>query len=159
PEKFKKLVNQFHGGKGPYFIPEYYTGRYDHWGEKFIRKPIDVGIPPLKRLLDAGVSVCLYMFHGGTSFGFMNGANYHYPKDNPIFQPDITSYDMDAPLDEAGVPTPKYDALRELFKNYLPEGEKLPPVPKSPEFISINNIQLTKEAALFNNLPHPVKSR
>lgn len=38
------------------------------------------------------------------------GANY-FGK----YQPDITSYDYDAPLSEAGDPTPKYNAIRELL--------------------------------------------
>ena len=34
---------------------------------------------------------------------------------NGTYQPDITSYDYDAPLDEAGDPTPKYFAIRDLL--------------------------------------------
>lgn len=36
------------------------------------------------------------------------------------FEPDVTSYDFDAPMDEAGDPTPKYMILRDAIKDYLP---------------------------------------
>lgn len=150
PQDLKKLVNDFHGGKGPYFIPELYPGWLDHWGEKFQKVPVNSFIDDVKDLLDAGVSINFYMWHGGTNFAFMNGANYN--GDHPI-QPDITSYDYDAPLSEAGVPTEKYKALRELILNYLPKDADVPPIPDAPHFISIPDIQLTQEAALFKNLP------
>lgn len=155
PEKLKKLVNEFHGGKGPYFVPELYPGWLDHWGHKFQRVPASRVVKETKGLLDAGVSVNFYMWHGGTNFAFMNGANFD---DKEPIQPDITSYDYDAPLSEAGVPTEKYRALRELIMQYLPEQERLriPPVPAAPEFIRIPDIKLTKAAALFDNLPEPV---
>lgn len=155
PVKLKELVNKFHGGKGPYFVPEFYPGWLDHWGEEFQRVPTDSVVKDVKRLLDAGVSVNLYMWHGGTNFGFTAGANY--TKERPI-QPDLTSYDYDAPLSEAGVPTDKYMALRKLILNYLPEGTEVPDVPAPPKFISIDDIQLTKAATLFDNLPQPVEN-
>lgn len=82
---------------GPYFVPEFYPGWLDHWGEPHAQ----VGIPGLVRetewKLTNNVSFCYYMVHGGTSFGFMAGAN-----DGGRFQPQPTSYDYDAPMDEAG---------------------------------------------------------
>ena len=45
--------------------------------------------------MNANANVNFYMFHGGTNFGFSNGA------DPPFFvQP--TSYDYDAPITDAG---------------------------------------------------------
>lgn len=155
PDDFKKLVDKYHGGKGPYFVPEFYPGWLDHWGEKFQTVSTKSVVHRVKRLLDAGISINLYMWHGGTNFGFMNGANYN--KEHPI-QPDITSYDYDAPLSEAGVPTEKYMALRKLILNYLPEGTKVPEVPASPKFIHISDIRLSEAAALFDNLPKPVEN-
>ena len=61
------------------------------------------------------------MVYGGTSFGFMNGANY-----DGHFQPQPTSYDYDAPMDEMGRPTEKYFALREVLAQHLAPGERLP---------------------------------
>ena len=53
------------------------------------------------------------MFHGGTNFGLTNGAN-----DKGTYRPIVTSYDYDAPLDEAGNPTAKYWAFREVLARY-----------------------------------------
>lgn len=155
PAKLKKLVNEFHDGKGPYFVPELYPGWLDHWGHPFVKVATGNVVKETKRLLDAGVSINFYMWHGGTNFGFMNGANYTGKE--PI-QPDITSYDYDAPLSEAGVPTEKYMALRRLIMNYLTADEraKVPPVPDAPKFISIPEISLKQNASLFTNLPKAI---
>lgn len=47
-------------------------------------------------------SLNMYMFIGGTNFGFMNGAN-HYE----TYAPDVTSYDYDALLTECGDVRPR----------------------------------------------------
>src|SRR5699024_11890044 len=65
-------------------------------------------------LMEAKSSVNFYMFHGGTNFGFMNGAN-HYD----IYYPTITSYDYDALLTENGEITEKYKAVKEVLKDYI----------------------------------------
>ena len=65
------------------------------------------------------------MFHGGTNFGFWAGANF-----SDKYQPDVTSYDYDAPLNEMGQPTPKYFAIRDLLARYQPKGTKLPDLPR-----------------------------
>jgi beta-galactosidase len=70
-------------------------------------------------------SVNIYVFHGGTSFGFGSGSNY----DGTNFQPCPTSYDYDAPLNEAGDPTPKYHDLRAVIGKYLPLSQLPVPVP------------------------------
>ena len=44
----------------------------------------------LKSIVDLQGSVNLYMFHGGTNFGFMNGANSQ--AGFPFYLPDVTSY-------------------------------------------------------------------
>lgn len=155
PEKLKKSVDEYHNGKGPYFVPELYPGWLDHWGEKFQTVPTKEVVDNVKRLLDAGVSINFYMWHGGTNFGFMNGANYN--KEHPI-QPDITSYDYDAPLSESGFITDKYLALRKLLEQYQQSGTILPPVPENPKYISIPIIKLDRVALLFDNLPKPVNS-
>ena len=56
------------------------------------------------------------MFHGGTSFGFMNGANW----DHETYEPDVTSYDYDAPVSESGVLTKKYFAFRDVIAKHRP---------------------------------------
>nr|GFD16577.1 beta-galactosidase 17 [Tanacetum cinerariifolium] len=68
------------------------------------------------------------MFHGGTTRGFMNGANFK--GDTSHYEPQVSSYDYDAPLDEAGNATAKFRAFREVITKYRPAGAPaLPPVP------------------------------
>ncbi len=85
------------------------------------------------------------MIHGGTNFGFTSGANYDGQHD---IQPDITSYDYDAPINEAGQATPKYNALRELFKQYVTY--KIPEVPAPFPVINIPSIKLNKAVDIFD---------
>jgi beta-galactosidase len=106
----------------------------------------------LDSLLSAGISVNMYMFHGGTTRAFMNGANYN--KKNP-YEPQISSYDYDAPLDEAGNPTPKFMAFRSVIQKHLPPGETLPVVPPAKPVVQINDIQFTGSTSIFNILPPP----
>jgi len=138
---------------GPWFVPEFYPGWLDHWGEPHAR----VGFAGLVRetewKLTNHVSFCYYMVCGGTSFGFMNGANY-----GGNFQPQPTSYDYDSPIDEAGRPTPKFYALREVLAKHLAPGETLPDVPAPPPVIEIPRITLAASGSLFDLLGPPVKS-
>ena len=87
------------------------------------------------------------MVHGGTNFGFTSGANYTTATN---LQPDLTSYDYDAPISEAGWNTPKYDALRTLMiKNVK---YNVPTVPQRIPVIAIPNIKLNKSADVLNLL-------
>jgi beta-galactosidase len=92
------------------------------------------------------------MFHGGTSFGWMNGANW----DDDSYQPDVTSYDYDSPLDESGRPTAKYDALRKVIIETT--GATPPPVPATPATQAINGIKLDQSVSLWDTLPTPTAS-
>uniref|UniRef100_A0A1B6C0R4 Beta-galactosidase n=1 Tax=Clastoptera arizonana TaxID=38151 RepID=A0A1B6C0R4_9HEMI len=106
---------------GPLVNSEYYTGWLTHWGEPFQTAQTDEVVKTLKDILDLNASVNLFMFAGGTNFGFTSGANYG----TPSYQPQITSYDYGSPLDEAGDPTEKYYAIKKLISEYT----TLPDVP------------------------------
>jgi beta-galactosidase len=93
----------------------------------------------------------LYMFNGGTNFGFTTGANY-----GKSYEPDVTSYDYDAPVNEMGQPTPKYFAMRKAIRDLLPANEKLPDVPKITSSITIPAIHFKKSVSLMDALPEPV---
>ena len=138
---------------GPWFVPEFYPGWLDHWGEPHAK----VGLGGLARetewKLTNNVSFCYYMIYGGTSFGFMNGANY-----GGNFQPQPTSYDYNSPMDEMGRPTDKYFALRDVLAKHLAPGETLPDVPATTPVIEIPQIEFTASASLFDLLGKPVKS-
>jgi beta-galactosidase len=96
---------------GPFMTGEYWAGWFDHWGEHHHTTPVAANASEYEWILQQGYSVSMYMFHGGTSFGFMNGAN----SNGTNYEPDTTSYDYDAPLDESGQPTPKFTAFREAI--------------------------------------------
>ena len=145
--KFRQNVPRMSG--------EYWIGWFDHWGAKHQTVKPEVVAKGVEWMLDNNISFSLYMFHGGTSFGFMNGANYS--KKEP-YQPDTTSYDYDSPLDEAGRPTPKFYAIREVIKKHLAPGETLPDVPASPELIEIPQFDLKETAGILSLLGKPVKS-
>ncbi|MGI4762458.1 MAG: beta-galactosidase, partial [Janthinobacterium lividum] len=115
-ENLKKAVNQYNNNQGPYMVAEFYPGWLDHWGEPFTRISPEQVVKQTETYLKNGVSFNFYMAHGGSNFGFTAGANYN---EEHAIQPDITSYDYDAPISEAGGVTPKYTALRELLKRYV----------------------------------------
>lgn len=143
-KNLKKLVNQYNEGKGPYMVAEYYPGWLDHWGEKFEKVSETSVIKDLEKYLKDTVSFNIYMAHGGTNFGFTSGANYD--KEHQI-QPDITSYDYDAPISEAGWVTPKFTSIRNLMKKYA--AYAIPEVPARIPVIGIPAIKLTKTADLL----------
>ncbi|HEV7924590.1 MAG TPA: beta-galactosidase [Verrucomicrobiae bacterium] len=138
---------------GPWFVPEFYPGWLDHWGEAHAHTGIGGLVRETEWKLTHHVSFCYYMIYGGTSFGFTSGANY-----GGHFQPQPTSYDYDAPIDEMGRPTPKFFALRDVLAKHLGPGETLPEVPATTPVIEIPRIELTESASIFDNLGAPVKS-
>jgi len=148
----KSLVNSLHDGHGPYYIAEWYPAWFDWWGTKHHTVPAANYVNRLDSVLKAGLSINMYMFHGGTTRAFMNGANY---KDKTPYEPQISSYDYDAPLDEAGNATDKFMKFRAVITKYLPVGVNLPEVPPVKPTIIINDIHFTQSVSLLNTLPIP----
>ena len=107
-----------HQPAGPLMCSEFWDGWFDSWGGHHHTTPVAESAAELDELLALGASVNVYMFHGGTNFGFTNGAN-----DKGVYQPIVTSYDYDAPLDEAGEPTEKYWAFRDVIAKHAPVPE------------------------------------
>ena len=143
-ENLKKVVNQYHDGKGPYMVAEFYPGWLMHWAEPFPQISASSIAQQTELYLKNDVSFNYYMVHGGTNFGFTAGANYDKKRD---IQPDLTSYDYDAPISEAGWVTPKYDSLRNVIKKYVKY--KVPEAPARIEVIDIPSIKLNKVADLL----------
>ena len=137
---------------GPFFNSEYWDGWFDHWGAPHAHTNTQQQAADLDWTLHRGYSISLYMFHGGTSFGWMNGAN----SNGHNYEPDVTSYDYDAALDESGHPTPKYYAFRDVIARAT--GAKLPPVPAPPPVTTIPAFTLGRSTSLWDNLPAPVHS-
>jgi beta-galactosidase len=137
---------------GPFLNSEFWDGWFDHWGSKHGVTNAATEAANLDWMLRQGYSVSLYMFHGGTSFGWMNGAN----SDEKNYEPDVTSYDYNAPLDESGRPTPKYFTFRDTIAKAT--GVTPPPMPAVAPAMKIPGIQLEEAVSLWKVLPAPVHS-
>ena len=129
---------------------EYWAGWFDQWGQPHHKTNLEAQVRDLGWMLDRGYSINIYLFHGGTTFGFMNGANI----DHDQYSPQTTSYDYDAALDESGRPTPKYFAFRDLIAKYTHATP--PPVPRSDSVIAIPPFTLSRSTSLWTQLGHPV---
>ncbi|CAM4294711.1 beta-galactosidase [Pedobacter westerhofensis] len=137
----------------PAFSAETYPGWLTHWKEKY-QKPDKANIvKEVTYLMEHKRSFNLYVVHGGTNFGFNAGANAFTPVQ---FQPDITSYDYDAPVNERGEPTAKYYAIRDLIAKYT--GKKLPKIPKPTAVTVVPAFQMQPFTSIWNVLPQAVKS-
>ncbi|GAB6119525.1 glycoside hydrolase family 35 protein [Dysgonomonas termitidis] len=143
-ENLKKVVNEYNGGKGPYMVAEFYPGWLAHWVEPHPQVSAASIARQTEKYLQNEVSINYYMVHGGTNFGFTSGANYDKKHD---IQPDLTSYDYDAPVSEAGWVTPKFDSVRNVIRKYVTY--ELPPAPAAIPLIEIPSIKLTKVADMM----------
>ena len=137
---------------GPFMNGEYWAGWFDHWGEKHHTTNAKQQSDELAWILAQGYSISIYMFHGGTSFGWMNGAN----SNGKNYEPDTTSYDYDAPLDESGRPTAKYNLFRDVIAKAT--GIAPPPIPSVDPPTAIPAVTLTQSAPLWRNLPDGVRT-
>ncbi len=140
--EFAKLA-KFRPGQ-PMFNSEYWDGWFDHWGEHHHTTDSAQQAAEIDWILNQGYSINLYMFHGGTSFGFMSGANW----DHNEYQPDVTSYDYDSPVSESGALTKKFYAFGDVIAKHRP-GVKFPDPPAPLPVIEIPEFQLDKTASLW----------
>ena len=138
----------------PVFSSETYPGWLTHWGEEWARPDSAKLIKQVKFLMDNKKSFNFYVIHGGTNFGFTAGAN----SGRKGYEPDVTSYDYDAPINEQGVATPKYMALRKLLGSYLPKGKKLPDIPDPIPAFEMPALSMQPFTSVWENLPKPVSS-
>ena len=110
-ERFDELKKFTNGG--PLMCTEFWVGWFDHWGNGgHMRGDLEQSVKDLDKMLELG-HVNIYMFEGGTNFGFMNGSNYY-----DELTPDVTSYDYDAVLTEDGQITEKYNRYKEVIQKY-----------------------------------------
>ncbi|MEI6411939.1 MAG: beta-galactosidase family protein [Bacteroidota bacterium] len=135
----------------PAFCGEYYPGWLTHWGEPWARADTVELLHDLEWLIQNKKSWNLYVLHGGTNFGFYAGANF-----SDVYQPDITSYDYDAPIREDGTLTPKYFAIRRLLAKY--QQGALPPLPAPVIKMDINPVTMTPFCSVFDKLPQAIVS-
>ena len=136
---------------GPMMTGEYWAGWFDQWGRNHQVTSMARQTRELEWMLERGYSINLYMFHGGTTFGFMNGANI----DNNRYFPQTSSYDYDAALNESGRLTPKYFAFRDAIARHT--RVEPPPVPATEAPIAVPGIALSRRASIWNVLGRGVK--
>lgn len=140
--------------QGPFFCTELWGGWFDSYGNLHETMPVAPLIASLKWMLEHRYSISFYMLQGGTSFGFTPGANWKAEG----YTPDIASYDYDALLDEAGRPTPKYEAVQALFRAFLP-AKAFAPMPAPEPAITLPRLRLSETAPLAALLGKPVMAR
>ncbi|MBO5050942.1 MAG: beta-galactosidase [Clostridia bacterium] len=129
----------------PLMCGEFWSGWFDHWHEEHHVRPAEEIVQCVREFAELGASFNFYMFHGGTNFGFTNGANHP-----GTYQPTITSYDYNAPLSEAGDRTETYYRLREILEERYGKAPAL--TAKETEKAAYGKLTLTEEALLFENL-------
>ncbi len=142
-ERFGVLARYTEGG--PLMCTEFWVGWFDHWGNGgHMKGDLEKSVRDLDKMLELG-HVNIYMFEGGTNFGFMNGSNY-YDRLNP----DVTSYDYDGVLTEDGQITEKYRRYQEVIGRYV----KIPAVQLSTKIVRKNYgvIKVERKVSLNNVL-------
>lgn len=134
---------------GPLVCMEFWVGWFDTWGDpEHARRDPAEAAKNLDDLLNADAHVNIYMFHGGTNFGFTSGGNLT----DQTYKPFVTSYDYDALLSESGDITPKYEACREVIYKHLKKpltSIDIPPIPKK----GFGRVQLDESISLIDAVP------
>lgn len=132
-------------------IGEFWVGWFDHWGKPHASTTAASKAGDYEWAVSNGVSSNIYMFHGGTNWGFYAGANW-----SGGYACDTTSYDYSAVLDEAGRPTDKFHAFREIIRKHVPSAN-FGPMPEPLPVIAIPEIRLTHGEPLFSTDPKSAK--
>ncbi|GAB1293988.1 Beta-galactosidase [Apodemus speciosus] len=157
-DSFIKLhTMQSHAGQEndkPIMIMEYWTGWYDSWGSKHMEKSANEIRRTVYKFISYGLSFNMYMFHGGTNFGFINGGRHekHHIGVVTSYGKNLCLVDYDAVLSEAGDYTDKYFKLRKLFASG--SARSLPPLPLLVPKTVYPSVNLSFYLPLFDILPY-----
>lgn len=130
---------------GPLMCMEFWVGWFDSWGsDSHKTSDLAQNVKDLDDAIRLG-HLNIYMFIGGTNFGFMNGSNYY-----DTLTPDVTSYDYDAVLTEAGDITPKYLEFKKVIGKYI----KLPEIDLLPQIVAkaYGEVEVVERVGLFESL-------
>ncbi|ORX95925.1 family 35 glycoside hydrolase [Clohesyomyces aquaticus] len=138
--------------QGPLLDGEYYTWAPDQWGphnphNTSQNRPevVEQFTKDLDYVLgNESASISLYMFHGGTNFGFSNGALWQ--NRTTAF---TSSYDYGSPLDESGRVTDLYHTFRRIIQKYVPLGS-LPDIPPDAPRMALPEFNLSLAGKLFD---------
>lgn len=144
-ENLDAMENFFrrHGKKLPLMCMEFWDGWFNRWGDEIIRRDAQDLADEVRELLKRA-SINLYMFQGGTNFGFYNGCSARGEKDLP----QVTSYDYDAVLTEWGSPTEKFYKIQQVIQELFPEVETFPP--RDRRRISYPDAELKERVSLLS---------
>ncbi len=147
-ESFDNLAN--YQQNKPKMVMEFWNGWFDHWREEHHVRDADDAAQVLDDMLRLGSSVNFYMYHGGTNFGFYNGANNHSGITRSKYEPTVTSYDYNSPLSESGDVTEKFYAVRKIIEKY----HKVAPMelPEPIQKKAYGKIEMEESASLFGQL-------
>lgn len=151
-ERFETLKK--YTAEGPLMCAEFWVGWFDHWGNGgHMTGNLEESTKDFDDMLELG-HVNIYMFEGGTNFGFMNGSNYY-----DELTPDVTSYDYDAVLTEDGQITQKYKNYQAVIAKY----HEIPEVKFTTEIKRKNygKLQVQDQVSLFSvldDISEPVTS-
>lgn len=140
-----------YGKKWPLMCMEFWDGWFTRWKEPVIHRDPEELAEAVHEVLEFG-SINLYMFHGGTNFGFMNGCSARGTLDLP----QVTSYDYGALLNEQGNPTEKYYAIQQMMATYYPQYPQQEPLIK--ECLPARTVSLTAKTSLFANVHNLVQA-
>ncbi|KAI4458755.1 beta-galactosidase related [Holotrichia oblita] len=133
----------------PLMVMEFWTGWYDHWVYEHNTRSNEDFAEVLENIVSFPSSVNFYMFHGGTNWGFMNGANIEDDStDNGAMLHDTSSYDYDAPLAENGDYTDKYYSLVDIIKQYNEVETLLPDFPELIQRVAYDSVDIIGEIRL-----------
>lgn len=128
----------------PLMCMEFWIGWFSNWGGELKKRDAQKSADELRDLLEIG-HVNIYMYHGGTNFGFYNGCCY-----NNEIDPQTTNYDYDALLNEYGEFTEKYYKFKDVISKYV----DIPNIKFTTNInkISYKDIKLTSKVSLFSTL-------
>lgn len=135
---------------GPLMDGEVWITWFDAWGPKSGHAGAADASGDIDWMLGQGYHFSLYMFHGGTSWRFGNGAGGPNPT-----SPQTTSYDYGAVLDETGRVAGTYNNMRNAIAKHV---SNIPAVPSNPSLQAISDFDLTPVGGWFDQLSNGVKS-
>ncbi|HIY58225.1 MAG TPA: beta-galactosidase [Candidatus Tetragenococcus pullicola] len=141
-----------HGKKWPIMCMEFWDGWFNRWGQEVVTRDADELAKEVKEMLEIG-SINLYMFHGGTNFGFYNGCSARGQTDLP----QVTSYDYGALLTEAGEPTAQYYAVQKAIKEVCPDVWQAKP--RYPQLKNLGKHEVLESVSLFQTVDKMTSKR
>lgn len=138
----------------PVFASRIITGTASCWGEEVKKADQTLLLEKIKYLMDNRISFNISLIHGGTNYGFNAAASIG----GDIYKPYLTSHDLGAPVNENGVATPLFNAIKDLIGSYQLKNKKSTQTPDSVMAIDIPLIFPFQFTSVWDNLPQPLTS-